>query len=139
MVKLKVEGGNKKMWKQSAAIILFSALVLVGCNTNKAIEPTRTETPMEDVNRNVNTGVTDDGITNDGVNNAVNNGVTDVERGVNKGINAVERGVNNATGAVEEGINNITPGTTKRTTDNTVTDNTVGNGYVTPHSRDDNK
>ncbi|MFJ8263067.1 hypothetical protein ACIQ4I_14120 [Rummeliibacillus sp. NPDC094406] len=127
------------MWKQSAAILLFSALVLVGCNTNKAIEPTRTETPMEDVNRNVNTGVTDDGITNDGVNNAVNNGVTDVERGVNKGINAVERGVNNATGAVEEGINNITPGTSKQTTDNTVIDNTAGNGHYIPHDRDDNK
>ncbi|WP_397537070.1 hypothetical protein [Rummeliibacillus pycnus] len=127
------------MWKQSAAILLFSALVLVGCNTNKAIEPTRTETPMEDVNRNVNTGVTDNGITNDGVNNAANNGVTDVERGVNSGINAVERGVNKATGAVEEGINNITPGTSKQTTDNTVIDNNVGNGHYVPHDRDDNK
>ncbi|WP_102693075.1 hypothetical protein [Rummeliibacillus pycnus] len=127
------------MWKQSAAILLFSALVLVGCNTNKAIEPTRTETPMEDVNRHVNTGATDDGITNDGVNNAVNNGVTDVERGVNKGVNAVERGVNDVTGTVEEGVNNMTPGTSKRTTDNTVIDNTVGNGHYIPHDRDDNK
>ena len=132
------------MWKKSSAILLFSALLLVGCSSNKAYEGTRTETPMEDVNRHVNEGVTDDGITNDGVNNGMNNGTNAVERGVNNGVTGVERGVNDVTTDVERGVNNVLPGTPATpaapgTNDKTIVDDNVGNGAALPHDRDDNK
>ncbi|MGX9133164.1 hypothetical protein ACWV26_02140 [Rummeliibacillus sp. JY-2-4R] len=125
------------MWKKSSAILLFSALLLVGCSSNKAYEGTRTETPMEDVNRHVNEGVTDDGITNDGVNNGMNNGT-----------NNVERGASDVTEDVKEGINKVLPGTPATpapttpapgTHDKTIVDDNIGNGAALPHDRDDNK
>ncbi len=134
------------MWKKSSAILLFSALLLVGCSSNKAYEGTRTETPMEDVNRHVNEGVTDDGITNDGVNNGMNNGVTDVERGVNRGVTDIEKGVNNVlpgTPATPATPGTTVPGTTAPGTtvpgSNTIIDNNATNGHALPHDRDDNK
>ena len=93
------------MWKQSAAILLFSGLLLVGCN-NDAVEDTRNETPMEDTNRGTNEGVMDeDGITEDGVNNSGNH---PVERGINDTVNDIEGGANDVRDSVERGVNDVT-------------------------------
>ncbi|MGE7622066.1 hypothetical protein ACQKMD_03075 [Viridibacillus sp. NPDC096237] len=45
------------MWIKPVAVILLGSLLLVGCNTNKANEPLRNETPMERVEDNVRHGV----------------------------------------------------------------------------------
>lgn len=133
-----LEGGNQKMWKQSAAILLFSVLLLVGCNNDKAIEDTRNETPMEDVNRGINEGVTDDGITDDGVNNGVNNGTTDVERGINEGINNVQEGAKDVKEDVKQGIEDITPGD-QTPDDRTIVDDDAANGNINHYDKDNNK
>ncbi|MBK3495615.1 hypothetical protein JFL43_12290 [Viridibacillus sp. YIM B01967] len=47
------------MWIKPAAVLMLGTLLLVGCNNNKAHQPTSNETPMERVEEDVNRGVED--------------------------------------------------------------------------------
>ncbi|WP_342600154.1 hypothetical protein MHB48_03395 [Psychrobacillus sp. FSL H8-0483] len=74
------------MWKKAVPAVALCSLLLVGCNTNDDTVPSNNETPMQDIKRDVEDGLTpnvntpspdrDVNNNNNGVNDGtINNGV----------------------------------------------------------------
>lgn len=85
------------MLKKVVPVVAMCSVLLVGCNTHKAV-PNNNETPMEEVRDDVNHVVPEPGVNtpsptnekglydnNDRINGGVNNGVNGVNPNVNNG------------------------------------------------------